>query len=484
MIFVFFYLFFSSHQVLGSDAEDLSQFLSYTASSTPEMSLEPGMTFRGGKTIKVLKMPNGEYVTHYFESRSSGLEYMAYKTKVFKTKEDLREGLLYDYNISDQKLYDQEGDPSQLYLDRFDDLVKNIDAKAVNRFKHLPSLQQNQEQQSKALCERGIDLRRDPRIGLGPENLSVTDQYDWGHCYAHTSAAMIDIMRNIQEGTGPKQGSRKFRTSPTMLSHFKEGGFVCETINKVKNGEICTMEGSFGEDGVSPEVFSILRRRVARFYRKVNGVNRRRKKYTRERNPGWWKYNQEKIVGELCRLKKANSFSLDILPLQNLYDLFLDKPFEQAMTKWLVEGCKREKIQVPTCRDRHALFPFQYQKIIDDQLTQNPPRPVAINVCSALWVKDQALTSREKKISGTPIMHTSPICPSSDTGDGFEQHVVILVGKRWNSKTKSCDYIVRNSWGSCKKKYRNQTHPCEPDGYDIIPEKAVLENVTSLSVFE
>lgn len=48
------------------------------------------------------------------------------------------------------------------------------------------------------------------------------------------------------------------------------------------------------------------------------------------------------------------------------------------------------------------------------------------------------------------------------------KHASSLVGRRWNAKTKSCEFLLRNSWG--KTCNYNPAYTCEPGGYLWIPQ--------------
>lgn len=61
-------------------------------------------------------------------------------------------------------------------------------------------------------------------------------------------------------------------------------------------------------------------------------------------------------------------------------------------------------------------------------------------------------------------------------------HSASIVGRRWNPGSRSCEYVVRNSWGGGCKYYDSRVVHCNPTepGYLSVSEKALMQNIESL----
>jgi hypothetical protein len=65
-------------------------------------------------------------------------------------------------------------------------------------------------------------------------------------------------------------------------------------------------------------------------------------------------------------------------------------------------------------------------------------------------------------------------------------HMSVLVGRKWNSQSKQCEYLIRNSWGSDCKPYNKSPifkNRCEA-GYVWIPEDIMKKSMIGVSYFD
>jgi len=61
---------------------------------------------------------------------------------------------------------------------------------------------------------------------------------------------------------------------------------------------------------------------------------------------------------------------------------------------------------------------------------------------------------------------------------GNVDHVSSIVGRKWNSETKTCEYLLRNSWGETCTRY-HFSYQCEK-GYVWIPKDTLLREVGAI----
>ncbi len=64
-----------------------------------------------------------------------------------------------------------------------------------------------------------------------------------------------------------------------------------------------------------------------------------------------------------------------------------------------------------------------------------------------------------------------------------ELHTSMIVGRRWNTKAKTCEFQIRNSWGQdCSQRY-DSTYECH-EGHLWLPESNIYPSMTSLVYIE
>lgn len=64
------------------------------------------------------------------------------------------------------------------------------------------------------------------------------------------------------------------------------------------------------------------------------------------------------------------------------------------------------------------------------------------------------------------------------TGPGFDKpgHGLSLIGRYYNTQSKTCDYILRNSWGlSCPKDLAELKITCDGDGNLLVPRPSLIK---------
>ena len=68
---------------------------------------------------------------------------------------------------------------------------------------------------------------------------------------------------------------------------------------------------------------------------------------------------------------------------------------------------------------------------------------------------------------------------SSSRGFKINQlHTSIILGRRWNSETNSCEYLIRNSWGEDCGRY-DPTYECQ-EGHVWLGESKIFSSMTSI----
>lgn len=76
--------------------------------------------------------------------------------------------------------------------------------------------------------------------------------------------------------------------------------------------------------------------------------------------------------------------------------------------------------------------------------------------------------------------------PGSDYYKNAGSHVSVLVGRRWNKQSKTCEFLLRNSWGKNCYSYSNPElkGKCDPNtGYVWLSNEILKRSVTEAVYF-
>ncbi|HWU41901.1 MAG TPA: hypothetical protein VN132_00645 [Bdellovibrio sp.] len=70
-------------------------------------------------------------------------------------------------------------------------------------------------------------------------------------------------------------------------------------------------------------------------------------------------------------------------------------------------------------------------------------------------------------------------------GDVGVGHALTLVGRAWDKESKSCQYILRNSWGpGCKKTITDNGFKCDSEGHIIMSRSDLIDIIQSATYLE
>lgn len=315
---------------------------------------------------------------------------------------------------------------------------------------------------SKAICT-AVDLREE----MGP----IRNQGDMGWCYANAAADLLSFkLRNELKG---QQVSAAY-TALTYLRTLSfmpttDGGYVSAAVLMAKENGLCTRAL---EDKVQSTGLTNLT------------LNER--------------------LDALQNFKKDWDLSLDGDDAAT--KRFMDRYREYIKTKSIVAQIPREtlisilnnstrrtfisELTANICKDQ-LKFPVQdFDIVVDTKLMSNPIDftifdkkyhigPIAWNPFS--YDKDfiEPIDEQLSRKNVVAIDYFSKFLKSDflklpiSKREGM--HASVVVGRRWNDSTRSCEYLIRNSWGSGCGSYKVKQN-CE-GGNIWVPEKTLRHNL-------
>lgn len=368
--------------------------------------------------------------------------------------------------------------------------------------------------------------------------LPVTDQGNAGICFAHVAAQLADAWRATQPGAPAGTGMLPHVTSPMPPSFAlasKNGrviafdsGTVEEALAMIREKGSCNHNKVFGAlgpvmayDGGNQQnlrdelrgAFDRYMRDISQrlgpetwadtvFIRKYDEVYRKHPRWSSERVALEARYELAlSEASRLCLALDAAHFPLprakagliasttQILAAYMATSAYPNQADNAFVTKYFENVCREHSLDVsPVPEFKNKFFPQgsagAVRKRIHQKLNAADPLPVAITYCSG--VLTHAAPYRGQEVIGNLV----GCKPDSSNPDGGT-HASIIVGRRWNAARKTCQLLVRNSWGeSCDSDYTHVAPwSCGGSGGEIrgqiwVDEEDLSENTMEVGALE
>ncbi len=293
---------------------------------------------------------------------------------------------------------------------------------------------QKSQENDKASCTK-IDMR--------PKFAPVRDQDSIGWCYAFAAAdilsynsgkevSALDVALSYNEDNKNFKGIGKKYFDADETSY--EGGKVANAVSASAKKGLCLDEKFSSDDSKKMSTKQAIKS-VEEIKSKANS-----------KDPNFWN----------CDMRGFNR----LFPYVNIKDFFeivqkttkvdfFNKLADKACEPRL-HNLKNAKAQTINFHRASAAKKNQKFQEVDEQLTKN--NPVALSFYARLFF------------------------PGSDGG-----HAVTIVGREWDTKTKQCEYIIRNSWGpNC---FWHNNFKCK-DGYAHVPRGRLIQEAISADYIE
>ena len=157
------------------------------------------------------------------------------------------------------------------------------------------------------------------------------------------------------------------------------------------------------------------------------------------------------------------------------YTEFLDV-FETSMRTSLIDN-----LAMKSC-NKHFLSDSKKLKAIFD-LTVKERAMAIFDKIDAQFGKDNIASIRyDSRVLRDKNFGAGKGFVSDLDDDSFRLHASPLVGRRYNEATKSCEYLVRNSWGRSCQPY-DESYDCE-EGHIWIPKETLSRRLVGVDYLE
>lgn len=138
------------------------------------------------------------------------------------------------------------------------------------------------------------------------------------------------------------------------------------------------------------------------------------------------------IVAPLCYTRSETSLKYTgNLDLKNIIPKGINPPQCKALTSWSYDCDSPPPVGPKNLKTK------DYLKEINQAMDKDKPLPVGVDYCWT-FLLDGPDTPTERKNG----------CRRKDEKSEQVDHKSVLIGRRINSKTKKCEYLLRNSWGN------------------------------------
>lgn len=344
--------------------------------------------------------------------------------------------------------------------------------------------------QAKAKADRRAQNCRPVRLdqrGGSMESMPVLDQADSGTCYAYTAAQMIDAWRfskgdmNKSDLSSPLAiaAATKYFESlarPEMVGRSEgnrilDGAPLSSALNAGLRFGSCssrtTKEGRY-EEKIQRKIDRLLD--AYRQYRSSPGSSTQREEISqgivcefngRGSNTERFQRLRDQIVGSF---EKDNAYDY----LYSLLDTFCSPP-----ERLDIPG-KPRVMALSASSIRQENFIETMKSGISQGLQAEPPQPVGISYCPE--VLDNPSVRKMRPSGG----FYRPTCDGD--GDGKpDLHGSLIIGQR-KKPDGSCEYLVRNSWGSSCNRY-DLPSQCD-NGHRWINSDALINNTADITFLE
>lgn len=171
---------------------------------------------------------------------------------------------------------------------------------------------------------------------------------------------------------------------------------------------------------------------------------------------------------------EMNSCPALLMPISRLTDLMSADP-AGFITALMDLSCPEAELLKSTSVPKAINFvpverlEQQVRNKLQALLNENSPLPVAIGFCSAKITKRKR--ARGLKEIKAFFRHR-----------GCGGHEALVIGRRYNREKKSCELLVRNSWGANTKAYRSFVEP--ENGNVWVSYDLMMKNVIDLTYIE
>jgi hypothetical protein len=269
-----------------------------------------------------------------------------------------------------------------------------------------------------------------------------------GWCYAYTASDLLSnaLGKNVSAVQLSGLYNDKF-ISKVFTSG--EGGYVVSTLEEAQKYGVClesdlpSEDYEFSQLGINLEMLFKKTRELGKNYSKRIVTTTRGKDSQTTSKP---MFTKAQVMADICLNSQVAVSSLQQLfprlTLEQISEILL-KSGVNAFTE-MTKSCQREKDSILSSLEiKREWRSSQLYKTIDEQLSKG-------------------------NILG--ISYNFDMLEDSKKGGFFMNHASSIVGRRFNDKTMSCEYLLRNSWGTSCNGY-SEDYECS-NGHVWINEES------------
>lgn len=265
------------------------------------------------------------------------------------------------------------------------------------------------------------------------------DQDSVGWCYAYTASDLLSHALGKKVSAVQMAGLFNDKLLGRIMSSGGEGGYVVSTLEAAQKNGVCLESELPSEDydyskmasGLST-LFQHTRKLGAHYSQRVSKTT-----YGKDAETNWEpKFTKEQVKASLCLdfqpILEAYQYLFPKLSIDHISELLL-KSGTHAFTE-MTKSCTAQKDEaLSSLTIKREWRNSRLYPAIDEQLDKG-------------------------NILG--ISYHAGMLENSEKGGFIVNHASSIVGRRFNEETMSCEYLLRNSWGTTCSGY-SEDYECK-----------------------
>lgn len=295
------------------------------------------------------------------------------------------------------------------------------------------------------------------------KHVPVYSQNGFGICYAASTAQVFDALQHLRGGDkrksiSPLSVAIGFRADPehrrkytryvpekNQVKYSFEGGGMCDVFNNSDHTEIGCLRNDI-EHGIHQ---NLRQENLDALYYifetfTIDGT-------VEKENISPYARSASGIVNRLrtCGVQPIES------TIQNMTDLIRNSAEEASefFNEYLHRNCQKERIRFKAqCENKYPGSKQETIELLHSHFDQKDPvLPLGVSFCQRFLTRHGSNFKGFTRQNGTRTY-------DEECG----KHAALLIGRRWNSKTKSCQFLIRNSYGvSCERYLDEFKNDCD-----------------------
>ena len=307
-----------------------------------------------------------------------------------------------------------------------------------------------------------LDQPSSDRTAGSMQSVQVRDQGTYGICYGETAVELFDAYRFSRAGDShtDAQSSALAATidySITTGADAYAGGSTCAVLNYL-SGVGTENDATVSSCIINFETPSLVSGLQEIYERESSQINTEKQQLLsqnlspQELRSEFTQAKQTIYRGDIPNIQgllASQGINTQMMPDTNAILSTMDMGLARVAWGLSAYACANSsqaiQISVPTCVDAVPATDESFLATWNSRLSLPGAEPIEVSYCGAVLREGRAY-------GGVTRTGSSHQCtPTTTTANGTSNHASLIIGRRTNPETGSCQFLIRNSWGTACK---------------------------------